>query len=81
MWVIFRDPKNPFTHLDKYVVEILAGDDDILRFQAHLLQKVGGTAHVINPDVYFLQPLLTSSKDVDYFARRYKPWPTSSPSP
>jgi hypothetical protein len=70
MWVIFRDPKNSFNHLDKFVLEIVE-DNDILGYQAQLLQTEGGTAHVIHPDVFFLQPLLSSSKDVEYFARRY----------
>jgi hypothetical protein len=42
------------------------------------LKTEGGTAHVIHPDVYFLQPLLTSAKEVDYFARRYKTWSPST---
>jgi hypothetical protein len=77
MWVIFRDPNTVFTSLDKYTLELVE-DKDILAYQAQLLKTEGGTAHVIHPDVYFLQPLLTSAKEVDYFARRYKTWSPST---
>ncbi len=70
MWVIFRDPKNSFTHLDKYVLEIVE-DKDILGYQATLHKEEGGHIHEINQAVFFLQPFLSSSKDVEYFARRY----------
>jgi hypothetical protein len=70
MWVIFRDPNTAFNHLDKYVHEIVE-DKDILDYQTTLYKEEGGHKHEINPAVFFLQPFLSSSKDVEYFARRY----------
>lgn len=77
MWVIFRDPKTVFNYLDKHVLEIVA-DDDILTYQKQMADVVGGRAHEINQTVYFLQPFFSSKDDVEYFARKYKPW---HPSP
>ena len=76
MWVIFRDPKTVFTHLDKYIVELIA-DDEILAYQQQMHATLGGRAHEIHTDVYFLQSFFTSSQDVDYFARRYNTWTPS----
>jgi hypothetical protein len=76
MWVIFRDPKTPFNHTDKFVVDVV-GDDDILPYQT---QMADGHAYEIVLDVYFLQPFFRSKDDVQYFARKYKSWtnPASS---
>lgn len=79
MWVIFRDPKTPFNHLDKFVVEMVA-DTDILTYQAQLLATLGGRTYDIHRDVYFLQSFFTSSQEVDYFVRRYNPCLVLSPS-
>jgi hypothetical protein len=70
MWVIFRDPKTAFNYLDKHVLEMVA-DEDILEYQRQMGE---GRTHDINLDVYFLQQFFTSKDDVEYFARRYKPW-------
>jgi hypothetical protein len=75
MWVIFRDPKTVFNYLDKNVLELVA-DEDILTYQS---QMGDGRAHEIHLDVYFLQQFFTSKDDIDYFARKYKPW-SKSPS-
>ena len=73
MWVIFRDPKTAFNHPDKYVFEMVA-DEDILAYQKEMITVIGGHAHEIMTDVYFLQPFFSSKDDVEYFARRYKVW-------
>jgi hypothetical protein len=73
MWVIFRDPKTDFNYLDKHVLEMVA-DEDILAYQERLKVVVGGRGHEIHEDVYFIQPFFTSIADVNYFARKYKPW-------
>ena len=71
MWVIFRDPKTMFNHIDKYVCEIV-DDKDILAYQVTLHEKVGGHPHELNQSVFFLQQFLSSHNDVEYFARRYQ---------
>lgn len=73
MWIIFRDPVTPFMHTDKYVIAIVS-DEDILAYQALLHSTVGGRVIELNVDAWFLQPMLLSEDDVEYFARRYKPW-------
>ena len=80
MWVIFRDPKTVFNHLDKFVLEVVE-DEEILAYQASLMDTLGGRAHEFHSNVYFLQPFFTSKQDVDYFVKKYKPWkPTISSS-
>ena len=76
MWVIFRDPKTVFNYLDKHVLELVA-DEDILTYQKQLNDVVGGRCHEINLTVYFVQPFFNSKDDVEYFARKYKPWSTT----
>lgn len=73
MWIVFRDPKTVFTHLDKYVVEVV-DDADIEAYQRRLHETVGGHAHEFHREVYFLQPFLSSAQEIDYFVRKYKPW-------
>jgi hypothetical protein len=73
MWILFRDPKTVFNHLDKFVLEVVA-DDDIDAYQEEMRQTVGGHAHEFHRDVYFVQPFFTSTRDVEYFARKYKAW-------
>ncbi len=77
MWIVFRDPLTIFNHLDKYVFELIE-DDDILAFQETLQATVGGRKREIHQDVYFLQPFFTSKDDVEYFARRYNRWQSTS---
>jgi hypothetical protein len=76
MWVIFRDPNNVFNHLDKFVYQIV-NDEDILAYQRALYERSGGRMHELNQTVFFMQQLLTSEDDVEYFARRYNTWPRS----
>jgi hypothetical protein len=73
MWIVFRDPKTIFNHLDKVVLE-LVDDADIGAYQRQLHATLGGHAHFIHEDVYFLQPFVTSAQDVEVFVRKYKPW-------
>lgn len=73
MWVLFRDPKTAFNHIDKYVFDVVE-DEDILTYQAQMVATIGGRGHDIHLDVYFVQPFLTSDQHVNYFARRYKTW-------
>ena len=73
MWVIFRDPKTPFNHLDKFVVELVE-DNDILTYQTVLHKTVGGRTYPLNTDVWFSQQFVTSVNDVEYVARRYPCW-------
>ncbi len=77
MWIIFRDPESAFLDMDKYIVDVIA-DDDILEYQDFLVHTFGGTKHIIQTYVYFIQGLATSASGTAYFARRYKTW---SPSP
>lgn len=72
MWVIFRDPRSLFNHLDKYVVAVVA-DEDILEYQKRLVAEVNGKPYELH-DVGFLQQFVTAPDDVDYFARKYKTW-------
>lgn len=72
MWVIFRDPRSLFNHLDRYVVDVVA-DDDILEYQKQLAERVNGKTYEVH-DVGFLQQFVTAPNDVDYFAKKYKTW-------
>jgi hypothetical protein len=73
MWVIFRDPNTVFTHLDKFVYQ-LVNDEDILTYQRALRERSGGRMHEVNQSVFFMQQFLTTDDDVEYFARRYNTW-------
>lgn len=73
MWVIFRDPKTPFHHLDKYIVELVE-DKDILTYRDMLHKVVGGRTFELNTDVWFNQQFVTSEHNVEYFARKYTCW-------
>lgn len=73
MWIVFRDPKTVFNHLDKFVLELVA-DEDIRSYQAQMATVIGGRSHEFMEDVYFLQSFFTSKDDVGYFARKYKLW-------
>ena len=63
MWVIFRDPKTAFNHLDKFVVELVE-DKDILTYQSVLHKTVGGRTFPLNTDVGFAHRFVTSVNDV-----------------
>lgn len=72
MWVIFRDPRTVFNHLDKYVVAVVA-EEDIREYQNELAQSTNGTTYELH-DVSFLQPFVKSDTAGDFFARKYKTW-------
>jgi hypothetical protein len=52
----------------------MVADEHILAYQKKMVEVVGGRAHEILTDVYFLQPFFASKDDVDYFARKFTPW-------
>ena len=47
MWIVFRDPKTIFNHLDKVVLEVV-DDADIGAYQRQLHATLGGHAHFIH---------------------------------
>jgi hypothetical protein len=76
MWIVFRDPKSPFLHLDKYVFALVE-DKDIFQYREELVHRVGGRTYDFDPDVFFLQQFVTSKDEVEFFARRFTPWVTT----
>lgn len=68
MWVIFRDPKDHYTYLDKYVFGVV-DDKDILVFQKRLAEKLGQTPHLIIEEAKHLQRIVGNH----YYAKRYEP--------
>ena len=60
-------------HMDKYVTQLVE-DKDILAYQEMLLAANGGRKFELNLDVYFSQQFVTTTDDVEYFARKYTPW-------
>jgi hypothetical protein len=72
MWIIFRDSRTPFNHIDRFVVDMVE-DDDIVEYQVQLA-AIGGRVHEVRNDVYFLQSFFSPEKGGDYFARKYKTW-------
>lgn len=79
MWAIFRDPNTVFNSLDKFTIQLVE-DKDILTYQEHLFTNVGGQKFELHPNVFFVQRLLSSDADVEYFARKYNPWTNASSS-
>ncbi len=77
MWIVFRDPKSPFLHLDKYVFALVE-DKDIFQYREELVHRVGGRTYDFDPDVFFLQQFVTSKDDVEFYARRYEAWKFSA---
>ena len=73
MWVIFRDPKTAFNHADKFVIDLVE-DKDILTYQATLHKVAGGRTFPLDTDARYNQKMVTSSNDIEYFARRYSCW-------
>jgi hypothetical protein len=73
MWIIFREPRTPFNHIDRFVADMVE-DEDIIAYQKQLAATVGGRIHEVRDDVYFLQSFFSPEKGGDYFARRYKTW-------
>lgn len=68
MWVIFRDPKDHYTYLDKNVLGVV-DDKDIVEFQKKLAQQVKQTAHMLVVEASYLQPFIGNH----YYARHYEP--------
>lgn len=73
MWVIFRDPHTVFNHLDKTVSQVVE-DKDVLAYQTMLKSTQGGYAFDLYPNVYFIQPFLTTASGTEYHARKYRQW-------
>jgi hypothetical protein len=67
MWVIYRNPRNCYTHLDKNVYGVVE-DKDILEFQKKLAETLGKPAEELIPTLPYLQLFVG-----DYFARHYVP--------
>jgi len=68
MWVIYRDPKTPYTHLDKNVL-CLVEDQHILAYQTTLARIVNQDITPLVDDATYLQPFV----GIAYYARRYEP--------
>jgi hypothetical protein len=49
-------------------------EEEILAYQRSLHERSGGRMHELNQSVFFVQQLLTTQEDVEYFARRYNTW-------
>ena len=77
MWVVLRDPKSPFLHLDKYVFALVE-DKDIFEYREHLFRNVGGRTYDFDPDVFFLQQFVTSKTDEEFYVRRFVSWVNSN---
>jgi hypothetical protein len=73
MWVIFRDPKNAFNHVDKFVVEVVE-DKDIVAYQQMLLRVLGGRLVDFHLNVPYNQQIFTSLQGAVYFAKKYTSW-------
>lgn len=71
--MIFRDPKTVFNHVDKFVVELVE-DKDIAAYQELLHKTVGGRTFDIYSDAQFNQRFVTSTNEVEYYARKYTCW-------
>ena len=57
MWVIFREPKDHYTYLDKNVFGVVH-DKDILEFQKKLAQQVNQIPHTLIVEAKYLQPFV-----------------------
>ncbi len=77
MWVIYRDPNNHYTHMDKNVYGIVE-DTEILAFQKKLAETLGKPADELILFLPHLQQLVG-----EYYARHYVPMTqyTSMPVP
>lgn len=73
MWIVFRDPKSPFLHLDKYVFALVE-DKDIFAYREELVHNTVGRSYDLDPDVFFLQQFVTSRDETEFYARRVVPW-------
>lgn len=77
MWIVFRDPKSPFLHLDKYVFALVE-DKDIYAYREDLVQWTQGRSYDFDPDVFFLQQFVTGRDDMEFYARKFVPWTNSN---
>jgi len=73
MWIVFRDPHNKLSHMDKHVVTIVC-DKDLLSYRDHLA-GMNGTVHVIVRATTHLQPFVYVD-GLHYCIRKYRPWST-----
>lgn len=74
MWIVFRDPKNVFLHLDKFVFQLVASGD-IAEYQEYLLQRYpGGRKHEFVESAFHLQPFFTSSDGQEFYIRNFNEW-------
>jgi len=67
MWVIYRDPRNHYDNIDKYVYGVVE-DKDVLEFQQKLAETLKKTPDELIPGLPYLQGFVGS-----YFARHYVP--------
>jgi len=70
-WIVFRDPHNTLTHMEKYVVGIVR-DCDLESYQTHLTGTVG-TRNEIVRDMSHIQPFVYAD-GFHYYIRKYLPW-------
>ena len=77
MWIVFRDPKSPFLHLDKYVFALVE-DKDIYEYREQLFRSVGGRTYDFDPDVFFVQQFVTGRDETEFYARRCEAWKFSA---
>lgn len=74
MWIVFRDPKNVFLHLDKFVYELVE-PENIVNYQRHLSEKFpGGRVHEFIETANHLQPFFTASDGQCFFVRNFPVW-------
>lgn len=73
-WVVFRDPHNTLTHMEKYVVAIVR-DCDIVSYQKDLAGSAG-TVNEIVRDMSHIQPFVYAG-GFHYYIRKYVPWSNS----
>ena len=73
LWIVFRDPNNKLSHMDKHVVTIVA-DKDLLSYREHLA-GANGTVHEIVRATTHLQPFVYVG-GFHYCIRKYRPWST-----
>jgi len=71
LWVVFRDPNNTLTHMEKYVVTIVR-DIDLEAYQTHLAGPLG-TRNEIVRTMNHIQPFVYAD-GFHYYIRRYVPW-------
>lgn len=73
LWIVFRDPHNKLSHMDKHVVTIVS-DRDLLAYRDHLAGD-RGTVHEIVRATTHLQPFVYVD-GLHYCIRKYTPWST-----